>query len=144
VSLEASPRACWWATNPNPAEQSENAGQKCRASGRQDDEVAARVTHEVDTDLHRPLARRCFKGRNGGVKSGDVEKITFGFSGGNKGGPPPYRIQGSTFVIDFNCEQENSLKNPDIQIHSVFRNLRKDFALDMAAVEKEMRPGHFG
>ncbi len=73
-----------------------------------------------------------------GVKDGGVEKIVFGYSGGNKVGQPhTYRVQGPTFLIDFNCEQEDSLKNPGNHIHSVFRNLRKDFALDVVSPEKK-------
>ena len=69
-----------------------------------------------------------------GVKDGAVEKIAFGYSGGKIGQPHTYRIQGPTFLIDFNCEQDDSLKNPGNHIHSVFRNLRKDFALDIVAL----------
>jgi hypothetical protein len=65
------------------------------------------------------------------VVAGGEEKIVFGYSGGNKQGQPhTYRVQGPTFLIDFNCEQDDALKNPGNHIHSVYRNLKKDFALD--------------
>lgn len=72
------------------------------------------------------------------VKEGGVEKIYFGYSGGNRiGQPHTYRVQGPTFLIDFNCEQTDSLNNPGNHIHSVFRNLRRDFALDSAKPKEQ-------
>jgi len=62
------------------------------------------------------------------VKAAGEDKLTFGICGD----PAPnklctYRISGPTFTIEFLRVQNDSLKNPGNHIHSVWRNLPKDF-----------------
>ena len=64
------------------------------------------------------------------VREGGIDAIHFAFGGGTTPGQPhTYRVQGPNFLIDFNCEQDDSQNNPGNHIHSVFRNLRRDFGI---------------
>jgi Protein of unknown function (DUF3500) len=66
----------------------------------------------------------------GQIKKAGLDNVYFATSGDLLPGKPyTYRVQGPTFLIDFNKEQEDSLKNPANHIHSVFRNLTRDFGV---------------
>ena len=64
------------------------------------------------------------------VKKGGLEKVYFKLGGDPTPGQRyTYRVQGPTFVIEFRNEQADSAGNPANHIHSVWRNLKGDFAL---------------
>ena len=58
------------------------------------------------------------------------EGIRFAWAGADKEGSPHYyRIQGPTFVIEFVNSQPDAAGNPANHIHSVWRDMRGDFAI---------------
>ena len=57
-------------------------------------------------------------------------KVHFAWAGADKPGIGHYyRIQGPTFLIEFVNTQPDSAGNPANHIHSVWRDMRGDFAL---------------
>jgi len=70
------------------------------------------------------------KARMEAIRSGGVEKISFAWAGSAKEGEPRYySIQGPTFQIEFINAQADSAGNPANHIHSVWRDVRGDFAI---------------
>jgi hypothetical protein len=64
------------------------------------------------------------------VKKAGLDKVYFAFQGGLQPGQPhTYRVQGPTFVIEFLNNQTDGAGNPANHIHSVWRNLKGDFAM---------------
>jgi hypothetical protein len=60
------------------------------------------------------------------IKKAGVDKIYFAWAGGDKlGDPHYYRVQGPTFLIEYDNTQNNAN-----HVHSVFRDLRNDFGVD--------------
>ncbi len=58
-----------------------------------------------------------------------MDKITFGWAGVMEvGGPHYYRVQGPTFLIEYDNTQNNNN-----HIHSVWRDFAGDFGRDIAA-----------
>jgi hypothetical protein len=58
---------------------------------------------------------------------GGMDAITFGWAGGlEAGGPHYYRVQGPTFLIEYDNTQNNAN-----HIHSVWRDLGNDFGRDL-------------
>jgi hypothetical protein len=61
------------------------------------------------------------------VQQAGLEKITFGWAGGvNRGEPHYYRVQGPTFLIEYDNTQNNAN-----HIHSVWRDFGNDFGRDL-------------
>jgi hypothetical protein len=59
-----------------------------------------------------------------------LEKVHFAYAGGTKMGQPrTYRVQGPTFLIEFQNEQADASGNPANHIHSAWRHLPTDFGL---------------
>jgi hypothetical protein len=72
------------------------------------------------------------KERMEAIRSGGVEKISFAWAGSEKEGEGRYyRIQGPTFQIEFINVQADSAGNPANHIHSVWRDVRGDFAIPL-------------
>jgi hypothetical protein len=72
------------------------------------------------------------KDRMEAIRSGGVEKIRFGWAGSEKEGEGRYYcIQGPTFQIEFINVQPDSAGNPANHIHSVWRDMRGDFAIPL-------------
>ena len=64
------------------------------------------------------------------IDAAGFENIHFAWMGADKPGVGHgYRVQGPTFLIEFNNTQPDAQGNPANHIHSVFRDLRGDFAL---------------
>jgi hypothetical protein len=64
------------------------------------------------------------------VKKTGLDKVFFKLGGDPTPGQRyTYRVQGPTFVIEFLNEQRDSAGNPANHIHSVWRNVKGDFAL---------------
>jgi hypothetical protein len=59
-----------------------------------------------------------------------ADKLYFGYSGSAEPGKPyTYRVQGTTFVVEFLNVQADSARNPANHIHSAWRVLPGDFGL---------------
>ena len=72
------------------------------------------------------------------VRRAGVEKIHFGWAGGAEPGEPHYyRIQGPTFLIEYDNRQ-----NSANHIHSVWRDLSGDFGDDLLAQHYALSPHH--
>jgi hypothetical protein len=66
------------------------------------------------------------------VRSGGVENIRFGWAGSTKEGEGRYYcVQGPNFQIEFINVQPDSAGNPANHIHSVWRDMRGDFAIPL-------------
>ena len=72
------------------------------------------------------------------MRRAGVEKIHFGWAGGAEPGEPHYyRIQGPTFLIEY-----DNLQNSANHIHSVWRDLSGDFGDDLLAQHYALSPHH--
>ncbi len=72
------------------------------------------------------------------VREAGVEEIHFGWAGGAASGEPHYyRIQGPSFLIEYDNRQNNSN-----HIHSVWRDLTGDFGDDLLAQHYAQSPHH--
>jgi hypothetical protein len=61
------------------------------------------------------------------LRQAGLERITFGWAGGLEvGGPHYYRIQGPTFLVEYDNTQNNAN-----HIHSVWRDFGNDFGRDL-------------
>lgn len=64
------------------------------------------------------------------VHQAGMENIKFAWMGGiEKGQPHYYRIQGSTFLVEYDCTQ-----NDANHIHTVWRDFKGDFGMDLLAL----------
>jgi hypothetical protein len=67
------------------------------------------------------------------IERDGIETTTFAWSGAQKPGVGhDYRIQGASFLIEFNNTQPDSAGNPANHIHSVWHNLGGNFALPVS------------
>ena len=65
--------------------------------------------------------------RMNNLREGELDEIRFGWAGGTKPGEPHYyRVQGKTFLIEFDNTQNNAN-----HIHSVWRDFDGDFGKDL-------------
>ena len=72
------------------------------------------------------------------LRSAGVDKIHFLWAGGTESGKPHYyRIHGPTFLIEYDNVQDNAN-----HIHTVWRDLRRDFGIDPLADHYAMSPHH--
>ena len=64
------------------------------------------------------------------VRKAGMESVKFAWMGGlEKGQPHYYRIQGGTFLIEYDCTQNNAN-----HIHAVWRDFKGDFGADLLAL----------
>jgi hypothetical protein len=71
-----------------------------------------------------------------GVKKAGLDKVTFAWAGGtDKGQGHYYRVQGPTFLIEYDCTQDNGN-----HIHSVWRDYNGDFGTDVLAAHYRQAP----
>lgn len=64
------------------------------------------------------------------IRDAGPEKVHFAWAGALKEGEPHYyRIQGPTFLIEFVNSQPDAAGNPANHIHTVWRDMRGDFAI---------------
>jgi hypothetical protein len=72
------------------------------------------------------------KERMEAIRAGGTDEIRFGWAGSIKEGEGRYySIQGPTFQIEFINVQPDSAGNPANHIHSVWRDMRGDFAIPL-------------
>ncbi len=73
------------------------------------------------------------KERKAAIDKAGAEKVHFAWAGAEKPGIGHYyRIQGPTFLIEFVNDQADSAGNPANHIHSMWRDVRGDFAVPIA------------
>jgi nitrogenase subunit NifH len=81
--------------------------------------------HNLPSDVAEERLSAVEKEGYGGIK--------FSWSGGDKAGVGhDYRIQGATFLIEFNNTQPDSAGNLANHVHSVWHDLAGNFALEVA------------
>ena len=69
------------------------------------------------------------QGRIAAIKKGGVDGVTFAWMGvPDKGGPHYYRVQGASFLIEYDNTQNNNN-----HIHSVWRDFNGDFGMNLLA-----------
>jgi hypothetical protein len=74
------------------------------------------------------------KARLAAIEEAGWEKVRFAWSGSTEQGQPRYyRVQGPTFLIEFVNSQPDAAGNPANHIHAVWRDMRGDFGLPIAA-----------
>ncbi len=74
--------------------------------------------------------------RRAKLSGGGIEKITFAWAGGiNRGDYHYYRVQGPTFLIEYDDTQNNAN-----HIHSVWRDFNGDFGTDLIAEHYRLTP----
>jgi hypothetical protein len=97
--------------------------------------IAAKdLTHQQKTILNKlivayllSMPREIAKKRMEKIATEDMDSIFFGWAGGTeKGKPHYYRVQGKTFLIEFDNTQNNAN-----HIHSVWRDFNGDFGNDL-------------
>ncbi|MBX3414290.1 MAG: DUF3500 domain-containing protein [Pirellulales bacterium] len=77
-------------------------------------------------NLAAPLAAA----RMADIEASDFGRVHFAWAGATQAGAPHYyRVQGPTFVLELVNYQSDPAGNPANHIHSVWRNMRGDFAL---------------
>jgi Protein of unknown function (DUF3500) len=94
--------------------------------------LIAEYAHNLPVDLAAE--------RLSAIEQHGYDGITFCWAGGDKPGTGhDYRIQGTTFLIEFNNTQPDSAGNLANHIHSIWHNLAGNFAIpvDSAAATKD-------
>jgi hypothetical protein len=72
------------------------------------------------------------------VRDAGIEKVYFAWAGADKPGVGhSYRVQGPTFVIEFNNTQPDASGNLANHIHAVWRQMAGDFGLSRAETDKK-------
>ena len=95
---------------------------------------ASDMTHEQKTVLNKLIVSYLLsmppliaEFRMKKITTEDMDSIRFGWAGGTEPGKPHYyRVQGSTFLIEFDNTQSNAN-----HIHSVWRDFNGDFGRDL-------------
>jgi hypothetical protein len=82
----------------------------------------------IDEYLSR-MADEVARERGQKLRASDFDRISFAWAGGTgRGDLHYYRVQGPTFLIEYDCTQGNGN-----HIHSVWRDFNGDFGLDLLA-----------
>jgi hypothetical protein len=88
------------------------------------DEYLARMPADVAAERSKKL------------KDAGMDKISFAWAGGvNKGDPHYYRMQGPTFLVEYDDTQNNAN-----HIHSVWRDFNGDFGADLLQAHYQATP----
>jgi len=86
-------------------------------------ELLAKLIDEYVSPLPSEIARQ----RTDAIRSSNMERIYFGWAGGLEPGQPHYyRIQGDTFLIEY-----DNVQNGANHIHTVWRDFDGDFGRDL-------------
>lgn len=82
----------------------------------------------------RNVPEAAAKARLEAIEEAGWEKVRFGWAGSiEQGEARSYRVQGPTFLIEFVNSQPDAAGNPANHIHAVWRDMRGDFGLPIAA-----------
>lgn len=74
------------------------------------------------------------------VTKAGLNGVTFGWMGGlERGDPHYYRVQGPTFLMEYDCTQDDAN-----HIHAVWRDFEGDFGVDLLAEHHRNSPHHKG
>jgi hypothetical protein len=72
------------------------------------------------------------------LKAAGLDEVKFAWMGGaEKGAPHYYRVQGPTFLIEYDCVQDGAN-----HIHAVWRDLEGDFGMDLLEAHYRRAPHH--
>jgi hypothetical protein len=113
-------------TNLRKAEPLKPAGLQTGRLGQKQQEILMTLLHEYAT-RHSPEIAAVRLDR---IRSAGMNNIFFAWAGGLEHGQAHYyRIQGSTFLIEYDNIQNNAN-----HIHSVWRDFNGDFGLDLLAM----------
>jgi hypothetical protein len=89
----------------------------------------------LDVYLGR-MASELARTRLEALQQAGMDRITFGWAGGlEAGGPHYYRVQGPTFLIEYDNTQNNAN-----HIHSVWRDFANDFGRDLLRQHYKAQP----
>ena len=110
-------------TNSPRADSPQTAGITTQALTRTQTETLRKLLGEYAARLPEPLARE----RLAKIEKAGFDKIRFAWAGTlERGGPHYYRVQGPTFVIEYDNTQSDAN-----HVHSVFRDFEDDFGRDL-------------
>lgn len=99
------------------------------------DEQRKQLLKLIDVYLAR-MPEEIAAERRAKLTTGGLEKISFAWAGGiNRGDYHYYRIQGPTFLIEYDDTQNNAN-----HIHSVWRDFKGDFGVDLLAEHYRAQP----
>jgi Protein of unknown function (DUF3500) len=105
------------------AEPLDAAGIQARQLNKQQMNLLTRLLEEYAASMAPELAA----GRLEKLRRAGLDKITFGWAGGiERGQPHYYRVQGPTFLIEYDNTQNNAN-----HVHSVWRDFNGDFGRDL-------------
>jgi hypothetical protein len=94
------------------------------------------LIEEYASVMPRPLARE----RVEKVRRAGLDAVTFAWMGGlERGLPHYYRVQGPTFLIEYDCTQ-----NGANHVHAVWRDFEGDFGVDLLSEHHRNSPHHKG
>jgi len=110
----------------------ENTGISYAALSRAQRDLLLRLIREYTDNQTRDLAEH----RLAALRRAGLEKIKFAWMGGLEPGEGHYyRIQGPTFLIEYDNTQHNAN-----HIHSVWRDFKGDFGMDLLAMHYQAQP----
>ena len=90
------------------------------------------IVQEYASAMIRPLAEE----RMAKIRTAGWDKVKFAWMGGlERGEPHYYRVQGPTFLIEYDNTQNNAN-----HVHSVWRDFRGDFGMDLLAMHYQQYP----
>ncbi|MCA9205865.1 MAG: DUF3500 domain-containing protein [Planctomycetales bacterium] len=113
------------AGSPQPPAD-ENVGIRYGDLNDQQKELMRRLVSEYARNLPRPI----YDERIDAIKEAGPDDVRFAWAGATKPGVGHYyRIQGSTFLIEFVNTQPDAAGNPANHIHCVWRDMHGDFAI---------------
>ena len=94
------------------------------------------IIEEYASAMPRAVARA----RVERITRAGLDTVVFAWMGGlDKGAPHYYRVQGPTFLIEYDCTQDDAN-----HIHSVWRDFEGDFGVDLLAEHHRNSPHHKG
>jgi hypothetical protein len=125
VIAEKAPSEIRAAGEPQPPSEAPAGITADKLTGQQRS-ILMSLIDEYANNLPADLAKE----RHDAVEKDGPAKIHFAWAGADKPGVGHYyRIQGPTFLIEFVNTQADSAGNPANHIHSVWRDMRGDFAI---------------
>lgn len=121
-------------TNSIEAAPLDPIGIKMKGLNSQQQKILVDLIDEYLSNMPAHLAER----RREKLKEEEFEEIKFGWAGSTRSGEPHYyRIQGKTFLIEFDNVQNNAN-----HIHSVWRDFNGDFGRDLIKEHYQHSPHH--
>lgn len=131
VIAEEAPREIRAAGEPHPP-QEEPVGIPASSLNREQRNLLRRLVSVYADNMPEDVARA----RMQAIREAGPDNVHFAWAGADRPGIGHYyRIQGPTFLIEFVNRQPDSAGNPANHIHSIWRDMRGDFALAVKKAE---------